>query len=156
MSTDVGKDEEAFSDLEIGDSDEEILNKINPNENEEEGQLQVFKESVIKILLVCFFAKLQKLELCLSRASSVPSLLSVIEVKARSSIQYFSLLLFKARAHSLCALAVCGKYNFFGYCVQQPIDFRICCRMYANPWEISDKQLFIGDLATSTQKGTGL
>ena len=55
LSTDVGKDEEAFSDLEIGDSDEEILNKINPNENEEEGQLQVFKESVIKILLVCFF-----------------------------------------------------------------------------------------------------
>ena len=33
--------DEAFSDLEIGDSDEEILNKINPNENEEEGQLQV-------------------------------------------------------------------------------------------------------------------
>jgi len=30
-----------LSDLEIGDSDEEILNKVNPNENEEDGQLQV-------------------------------------------------------------------------------------------------------------------
>lgn len=38
---DSKEDKEAFSDLEIGDSDEEILNKINPNENEEEGQLQV-------------------------------------------------------------------------------------------------------------------
>ena len=39
---DSKEDKEAFSDLEIGDSDEEILNKINPNENEEEGQLQVW------------------------------------------------------------------------------------------------------------------
>jgi hypothetical protein len=33
--------EDNFSDLEIGDSDEEILNKIIPNEQDEEGQLQV-------------------------------------------------------------------------------------------------------------------
>ena len=39
-----GEAKEAFSDLEIGDSDEEILNKINPNENDEDGQLQVSEE----------------------------------------------------------------------------------------------------------------
>ena len=48
---DLEEDKEAFSDLEIGDSDEEILNKINPNENDEEGQLQVNKEVIFRLLI---------------------------------------------------------------------------------------------------------
>ena len=55
---DSREDKEAFSDLEIGDSDEEILNKINPNENEEEGQLQVCFKNVLTPHFVLLLAQL--------------------------------------------------------------------------------------------------
>ena len=49
---------EEFSDLEIGDSDDEILNKINPNDNEEDGLLQVKDTiSVFKVKIFDLFTQ---------------------------------------------------------------------------------------------------
>ena len=53
-----GRATEEFSDLEIGDSDDEILNKINPNDNEEDGLLQVKDTiSVFKVKIFDLFTQ---------------------------------------------------------------------------------------------------